>query len=75
MTKCRSCGKEIVFAVMASSGKKAPFERDDAGEWVLINGTASHQGKAPAHQPAENTVPRWTSHFARCAYASTWRKR
>ena len=75
MTRCRSCGKEIVFARMATSGKSAPFERDEAGEWIVVDGVASHQGKAPENQPTESTVPRWTSHFARCAQAASWRKR
>jgi hypothetical protein len=74
-TTCRSCKAPIVFARMATSGKLSPFERDADGEWVIANGEASHQGKAPAFQPEGNTIPRWTSHFSRCPNAKSWRKR
>jgi len=74
--RCKSCGTLIAFAKMERSGKIAPFEPDADGEWVISKeGVASHQGKAPAFQPPENTVPRWTSHFARCPDSHTWRKK
>lgn len=51
-TKCRSCKADIVFAIMYTSGKNAPFEKDDAGEWVIENGIAKHDPlPAPAPQP------------------------
>lgn len=76
-TKCRSCGASIVFAIMYTSGKNAPFQRDDAGEWVLENGVAKNIGRPPA-QPdmfAGEQPTRWTSHFARCEQASSWRRK
>lgn len=76
-TTCRSCQTHIVFARSASTGRLMPFEPDqDTGEWVIVNGTAEHVGKAPA-TPIEGveTAPRWTSHFANCPDAQTWRKR
>lgn len=75
-TTCRSCKAPIVFAVMASSGKLSPFQRDDVeGEWVLLNGIATHQGRAPAGYEPEQIVPRWKSHFASCPSARLWRRR
>lgn len=74
--RCGSCRALIVFAKMERSGKSAPFEPDPDGDWVITKeGVASHQGKAPAFQPAEQSVPRWTSHFARCPDSKTWRKK
>lgn len=72
---CRSCRKPIVFAVMYSSGKKAPFEIDPDGEWCITNGIAKHAGKPTpqADMFSKPTETRWTSHFARCADAATWR--
>ena len=75
MSACRSCSAEITFARMATSGKMSPFERDDAGEWVIVGGIASHQGKAPDPPIPTAAVQRWTSHFARCAQAAKWRRR
>jgi hypothetical protein len=76
-TSCRSCKAAIVFARSATTGKLMPFELDDAkGDWSLVNGVASHVGKAPAAAIAGvDPVPRYTSHFARCPAASEWRKR
>lgn len=73
--RCRSCKREIVFA-HTTSGKKAPFEADELGEYVMENGVAFHRGK-PAPQAdlfAEPTkVQRYTSHFATCVDSSKWR--
>jgi len=76
MTSCRSCAVPIVFARSAKTGKLMPFERDDAGgDWSVIDGTASHVGRAPSVPIAGvPTVPRYTSHFARCPSASAWRR-
>lgn len=75
-TKCRSCKASIVFAVMYVSGKRAPFQLDDQGEYVLENGTAKHIGKPPV-QPdlfATDKPQRYTAHFAVCPNAADWRK-
>jgi hypothetical protein len=74
---CRSCDTPIVFARMVTSGKWAPFERDDAaGEWIIVDGHASHQGKAPRLDDDGNApVPRFTSHFAACPHAGKWRRK
>lgn len=75
-TTCRSCQTHIVFARSKVTGKLMPFEPDEGGEWALANGVAEHVGKAPA-EPVEGveTVPRWTSHFARCPDAQSWRRK
>ncbi|HKP08323.1 MAG TPA: hypothetical protein VJU58_13805 [Microbacterium sp.] len=62
-----TCGALIVLATMERSGKRAPFELDADGEWTILDGIASHQGKAPAWTPPERCVPRWSSHFERCS--------
>lgn len=76
-TKCRLCKADIVFAIMYSSGKNAPFQKDDAGEWVLENGIAKHVGPVAtqADMFSGPSPQRWTSHFARCPAADTFRRR
>lgn len=75
-TTCRSCQTHIVFARSGSTGKFMPFEPDQTGVWVLENGVARHVGRAPATPiNGVETVPRWTSHFANCKDAQTWRKK
>lgn len=76
-TRCRSCSASIVFAIMYTSGKNAPFQRDDQGEWILEAGIAKHIGPPPV-QPdmfarKEDEPARWTSHFSSCPNASEWR--
>lgn len=75
-TKCRSCKADIVFAIMYTSGKPAPFEKDDAGEWQIENGIAKHAGPVAtqADMFAGPGPQRWTSHFARCKDAPKWRR-
>ncbi len=75
-TKCKSCKQSIVFAVAYTTGKVSPFELDAAGEWVLTNGIAKHEGP-PSTQlelGGPPAVTRYTSHFAVCPQASEWRK-
>jgi hypothetical protein len=76
-TKCRSCKADIVFAIMYSSGKSAPFQKDDAGEWEIENGIAKHAGPVPtqADMFAGPSPQRWTSHFAVCPAAASFRKK
>lgn len=62
-----------MFAKMERTGKYAPFEADAEGEWIIVDGVASHQGKVPEWQPPERSLPRWTSHFATCPDAGHWR--
>lgn len=84
--KCRSCKKEVVFAT-TTSGKLAPFERDDAGVWTIENGEAKFVGVPVDRQPqlglqldakpaaaAEPEPVRYTSHFAKCSGAKKWRR-
>jgi hypothetical protein len=78
-TTCKSCGAAIVFAYHFTTGRNAPFEKDDAGHFILENGAAKHVG-APAAQLALGTVAepepqRYAPHFSRCPQASQWRKK
>lgn len=72
--KCRSCKREIVFA-HTTSGKKAPFELDETGEYVMENGVAYHKGPPVAQLElgAPPAPPRYSSHFATCPDAPKWR--
>lgn len=78
-TKCRSCKADIVFALVYSSGKNTPFQKDDQGEWILENGIAKHAGplavQADLFAASADSVQRWTSHFSVCPQGDQWRKR
>lgn len=78
-TKCKSCGAEIVFAYHFTTGKNAPFEKDDVGHFTLENGAARHVGPPAAQlELGATSAPgpqRYTSHFANCPKAADWRKR
>lgn len=71
---CRSCRKAIVWAYTLS-GKKAPFEEDPQGLYVIENGAARHVGPPPAQLElgGEPQPQRYTNHFATCKDASSWR--
>lgn len=71
---CKSCKKPITWA-FTTGGKKAPFEDDDNGEWILENGTARHAGPRPSQLELGSAVEprRYTNHFATCPDASKWR--
>ncbi len=73
MSACRSCGATVVWARMATSGKLSPFQPDEAGEWVIVDEVASHQGKVP--EGLDAAAPRYMSHFATCPHHGMWRKR
>ncbi len=76
-SKCKKCPKSIVFATTYSTGKVAPFELDENGEWKIEGGIAKHIGP-PAQQlelGAEPGPTRWTSHFARCPAADQFRRK
>lgn len=77
VTRCKSCGKSIVFA-HTTLGKAAPYERDDAhGEWEIDEkGVARHMGAPSPQMDLSGEVgERWTSHFATCKQAREWRRR
>jgi hypothetical protein len=63
---CTSCGAEIVWC-RTITGKATPMQADENGEWIIVQGIA-HRGQSVG-------VQRYTSHFATCPQASSWRKR
>ena len=78
---CKSCGKSISFA-KTTGGRVAPFELDPQGEWEIgDDGIARHVGPPDAPSSLESAPllekppSRWTSHFARCPQAKSWRKK
>lgn len=73
-SKCRSCGKRIVWA-RTTSGKTGPFEEDPQGLWILVNGEAKYVGPGPLQLTLGEAPPvRYSSHFAQCPQANTWRR-
>lgn len=72
--RCRSCKREIIWA-HTTSGKKAPFELDEKGEYEMVNGVAYHRGSPNAQLElgAPPAPQRYTSHFATCTDVSKWR--
>lgn len=77
LARCKSCGVEIAWA-FTTGGKKAPYVRDAAGVWTLVNGTAIKY-EAPSAQLELGASPveppqRWTSHFANCPNAAEHRR-
>lgn len=81
-TRCRSCKAEIVFAVMFTTGKKSPFQKDHEGEWIFENGYAKHVGKREVEvqadlfsKPRADERQRYTSHFSVCPNAADHRGR
>lgn len=72
-SSCRSCGKAIVFA-STTGGKVGPFELDTRGDWEIHGGVASHAG-GQLELLATVVLPRYTSHFASCPQADSWRAR
>lgn len=73
--KCKSCGKPFVWAY-TPGGKKAPFEIDNDGEWILENGAARHVGPRPTQLElgAAPGPQRYTSHFSTCPFADQHRQ-
>lgn len=79
--ECRSCGARIFFAAAATSGKRMPIDAEPAvGATIRI---ATHE---PAPMPMAYVVGsvidlfdpdddgiRYTSHFATCPDADSWR--
>lgn len=83
MAACRSCGKEITFAV-GPNGRNMPLQLDAAeGDWVIVSprtvggsSTAVHIGEAPRAPEVEQEIRRgrrFTSHFATCPDADKFR--
>ncbi len=71
---CKSCKALIVFAGNPTTGKLAPYEVDDAGDWVLRNGAAVRVEKGGQADMFAEPEQRYTSHFAKCPQAAQWRK-
>lgn len=77
MRKCGSCKALIVWAYIMLSGKKAPFQLDDKGEWEIEHGTARHVGAVPTQLElgAPARPQRYTNHFATCPDSAKWRRK
>jgi hypothetical protein len=77
-SRCRSCGKPVVFATMPS-GKKAPIERDPVpdGNVVLERDLLGdvHARVLKKGETVAAATPRYRNHFIGCPERELWRKR
>lgn len=79
---CRGCGAEIGF-IKTVAGKTMPvnvkavrFAKDGGKEvFVLENGTVVHGTSLMDSQAAQDELIGYTSHFATCPAAGSFRKR
>ncbi len=77
MTKCRSCGAPIVWAVTPTTRRPMPMQVDPQGTWVIEAGVVRHVGPVVAEIGLGDAQPvtRFATHFATCPHASGWRCR
>lgn len=68
---CRSCKAAVTWATTTGE-KSAPFEADPAGAWVIDEAGVARQ-YTPQLGLFVVSPPRFTSHFATCPDAATWR--
>ena len=77
MSRCRSCGAEITWAIMPT-GKRAPFDAkpSDSGTHLLEHAAHPPDAAITARRlhPGEEALL-YVSHFATCPQAAKWRKK
>ena len=73
MTSCRSCGKEIVWAV-SPNGKKIPLEEIKTQIYRMGGGAFEPKDRATKLDP-DMTGRLYISHFATCPEANDWGKK
>jgi hypothetical protein len=73
MAACRSCDAEITWATSEQTGKPIPLDATPTanGNLALVNGKAHYYGADDERLHRE----RYTSHFATCPEAASWRKK
>lgn len=69
--KCKSCGAPIMWATSARTGKAMPIDAEPTpnGNVCLVAG----QARPYTPDDAKLHRDRYTSHFATCPDAPTWR--
>lgn len=73
ISRCRSCGAEIIWLRGASSGRPAPIEARPSPEGNLhLDRERGTYHLASAGCPQDQ--PRYFNHFARCPQADAWRR-
>ena len=78
MSKCKSCGAEIIWLPTASGksmpcdAKPVPYKEDPAGNLTLLTNDG-RVVKAKADMSSDKMG--YTSHFATCPDANSWRRR
>jgi len=68
--RCRSCGADVEWAEVVSSGKRMPFDPPIVA--VRTQGSIL-EGEGRVIEIVETTVT--TSHFASCPQAEQWRRK
>ena len=72
MIACKSCGAPITWAEHHKTGKRMPMQIDENGGWVLISSLA-YLADARLLDADDLAGPRYSSHFATCPQAASWR--
>lgn len=75
MSRCRSCGAEIIWAVTAS-GRNMPVDAAPSDDGTITVTQVGGKNRAEVSGPPNllDDRPRHTSHFATCKFASSHRK-
>ena len=77
MSKCKSCGADIIWIPTVSGksmpcdAKPIPYKEDASGSLTLVT---SEGRVVRAKADATSDTFGYTSHFATCPDANTWRK-
>lgn len=76
MSVCKSCGATIRWAVTAKNGRRIPLDPEPSLDGNLVEVASDSPGPVVAKVAADAVAyPRYTSHFATCAFAAHHRKR
>lgn len=70
---CRGCGRPILWAVHAGSGKRAPFDPRPSAEGEFVLQEQPDGTLIAVHDPKGSE--RYVSHFATCPKADEFRGR
>lgn len=74
--ECRSCHAPVLWLEHATTGNRAPIDRDPTpdGNIVLLDaGRYNVLAKSERAEAAAEGYPLHTNHFATCAQARSWR--
>lgn len=76
LSKCRSCGAEMMWARAENSGKRIPLDAEPTPTGnVILCGYGEDVVCRYLKKDEPHDGNRYTSHFASCPQAQQWRKR